>query len=55
MNFNIFKDNPAIWLIIIMFVVGCTVIFLGSLAKDREAKKREQQKIGVNKKDNQVL
>ena len=43
MNFNIFKDNPAIWLIIIMFVVGCTVIFLGSLAKDREAKKREKK------------
>jgi len=55
MNFNIFKDNPAIWIIILMFAVGCTIIFLGSIVKDREAKKREQQKIGVNKKDNQVL
>ena len=55
MNFNMFKDNPAIYVIIIMFVVGCTVIFLGSVFKDRAAKKKEQQKIGGNKKDNQVL
>jgi hypothetical protein len=55
MNFNIFKDNPAIYIIIIMFVVGCTIIFVGSIIKDREAKKKEQQKIGVNKKNNQVL
>jgi len=44
MNFNIFKDNPAIWLIIIMFVVGCTIIFLGSILKDREAKKKQTKK-----------
>ena len=50
MNFNIFKDNPAIWLIIIMFAVGCTVIFLGSLAKDREAKKKEKEKDEVSNK-----
>jgi hypothetical protein len=43
MNFNIFKDNPAIWLIIIMFAVGCTVIFLGSLAKDRKEKKENKK------------
>jgi hypothetical protein len=44
MNFNIFKDNPAIWLIIIMFAVGCTVIFLGSLGKYRSDKKDEKKK-----------
>ena len=44
MNFNIFKDNPAIWLIIIMFAVGCTVIFLGSLGKNRSDKKNTKEK-----------
>jgi hypothetical protein len=32
---NIFKNNPAIWLIIIMFVVGCGIIFIGSLFKKK--------------------
>jgi len=50
MNFNIFKDNPAIWLIIIMFVVGCTVIFLGSLGKYRSDKKKEKEKDEVSNK-----
>ena len=51
MNFNIFKDNPAIWLIIIMFAVGCTVIFLGSLGKNRSDKKIPRRRINqaINK------
>jgi hypothetical protein len=32
---NIFKDNPAIWLIIIMFVVGCGIIFLSTFLKKK--------------------
>ena len=50
MNFNIFKDNPAIWIIILMFAVGCTVIFLGSIVKDRAAKKKEKEKDAVSNK-----
>jgi hypothetical protein len=50
MNFNIFKDNPAIYIIIIMFVVGCTVIYLGSLSRYRSDKKKEKEKGEVSKK-----
>ena len=50
MNFNIFKDNPAIWIIILMFAVGCTIIFLGSIVRDREAKKKEKEKDEVSNK-----
>jgi len=46
MNFNIFKDNPAIWIIILMFAVGCTIIFLGSIVRDREAKKKSSRRSG---------
>jgi uncharacterized integral membrane protein len=41
---NIFQDNPAIWVIIIMFIVGCTVIYLGSLSRYRSEKREEKKK-----------
>jgi preprotein translocase subunit SecG len=44
---NIFENNPAIWIIIIMFIVGCTVIYLGSLSRyrsDKKNKKKEPEK-----------
>ena len=39
---NIFQDNPAIWVIIVMFVVGCAVIYLGSLSRYRSEKREEK-------------
>ena len=53
-NMNIFKDNPAIWIIIIMFVVGCTVIYLGSLSRYRLDKKKEKEK-GEKKKGEETI
>ena len=39
---DILKDNPAIWIIIAMFVVGCLAIFLGSLGKNKNQKKEKK-------------
>jgi len=44
---NIFENNPAIWVILIMFAVGCTVIYLGSRIRyrsDKKNKKKEPEK-----------
>jgi len=44
MNFNIFKDNPALWIILIFFLVGATVIYFGSRSRYRSLYGNEKEK-----------
>jgi hypothetical protein len=46
MNFDIFKDNPALYIIIITFGVALTVVyFLSNLSKkDKKNKKEKSEK-----------
>jgi hypothetical protein len=48
---NIFQDNPALWLILIFFLVGCTVIYFGSRFRERSLYGNEKKQCGKEQRE----